>query len=540
VTHHCDEFLPRQRPPHRSRPLAASLATSLAASALLALTATAAAAMTLERVGGDLFATGPVEPDDVQAFKAELESGGLRRIVFVNSPGGQLRAALQIALMIRKKGVETLVSGYCHSACSLLFIAGRERRFATGHKPRNTQVGIHGASSRATGELRLQAAPRMMALYKAQMGAKFREDIIGRALTGITDHNGMLRVREIDRTRPGERVPWFCPSSQTPFERCEKYTDVDALSLGVVTSPETVAIELPKSMQMRIDYFGVALEERADGIDEVVRDAAGAACLRSTRCAEAVDKAITRWTGGDIHRAVAVGLERPSFAFRSGDDHPVVALRGALYACNHVRNEPKLCRLLAVDDREVPDLTREAKLRSRELLRRLPEPEANAVMLERSESGTYRTAEIRTEPLQTLAQTVTPKRLEGIETLDTVQVARALRGRQPPLLIDVGEGGQAMLPTALHFIQGGRAHDDERRDAEFDDRFRAMLGAAGASPQRELIFYAADSGSWLAVNAALRARRAGYALVGWYRGGLAAWQQAGMPVVRKAAVAVLN
>ena len=46
--------------------------------------------------------------------------------------------------------------------------------------------------------------------------------------------------------------------------------------------------------------------------------------------------------------------------------------------------------------------------------------------------------------------------------------------------------------------------------------------------------------SWLSVNAALRARRAGYARVGWYRGGLAAWQAAGLPVVRKSAVAVLN
>jgi 3-mercaptopyruvate sulfurtransferase SseA len=89
-------------------------------------------------------------------------------------------------------------------------------------------------------------------------------------------------------------------------------------------------------------------------------------------------------------------------------------------------------------------------------------------------------------------------------------------------------------------MQGGRAFDDARQDAAFDNRFRAMLGAAGASPTRELIVYASDAGNWLAVNAALRARRAGHAQVGWYRGGLAAWQRAGMPVVPKAAVAALN
>ena len=496
--------------------------------------------MTLERVGNDLFATGPVEPSDVDAFREAMLPGDLRRIVFVNAPGGSLGAAMQIAALIRRHGADTLVSGYCHSACSLMFIAGRERRFATGHKPRNTQVGIHGASSRSTGRLSLRAADRMMAWYRAQMGPKFREDIIGRALTDITDQQGMLRIREMDRTRADERVPWFCPGSQTPQERCERYQDVDALSLGLVTSPDTVAIELPPSMQPRITYFGVTLSEREGGVEETVRTAAGPACRRSTRCAQALDEAIARWSAGDIHRAIAIGLERPDLAFRSGDDHPTVAMRGALYACNHTRNEARLCRVLAVDDLEVPDLTLEATRRARELRHRLPEPAAAAVLVERSEPGTYRDAGFRTEPPHALATTITPRRLDGIETLDTVQVARALRRPDPPLVIDVVEGGRVMLPTALHFMQGGRAFDDARQDADFDNRFRAMLGAAGAGPTRELIVYASDAGSWLAVNAALRARRAGHAQVGWYRGGLAAWQRAGMPVVPKAAVAALN
>ena len=499
-----------------------------------------AGAMTLERVGADLFATGPVEAGDVAAFSAELERGGIHRIVFVNSPGGQLRAALQVALRIRDARVQTLVSGYCHSACSLMFIAGRERRFATGHKPRNTQIGIHGASNRVTRELRPQGTPQMLALYRQQMGEKFQEALIRQALTELTEHHGMLRVREMERTQPGERVPWFCPSGRTPFEQCTRHVGHDALSLGVVTSPETVPIELPRSMQLRIEYFGLELAENPDGSPPRVREAAGTACLRSPRCVEAVDRAVQRWTNGDLHKAVAVGLERPSFAFRHGDDDPAIAWRGALFACNHVRHEPKLCRLLAVDDREVPDLPAEARARSREILARLPLADERAVALERAESGTYRPAELRSDPLPVLAQTVTPRRLDGIETLDTPTLADALRRADPPVLIDVGEGGSAMLPTALHFIQGGRVLADESLDAALDDRFRAMLGAAGARPGREIVFYAADAGSWLAVNAALRARRAGYTRVGWYRGGLAAWQAAGMPVVRKSAVAVLN
>lgn len=499
-----------------------------------------ASAMTLERVGADLFAAGPVEAGDVAAFAAELDRGGVERIIFVNSPGGQLRAALQVALRIRDARVQTLVSGYCHSACSLMFIAGRERRFATGHKPRNTQIGIHGASNRVTRELRPQGTPQMLALYRQQMGDKFNEAIIRQALTELTEHHGMLRVREIQRTQPAERVPWFCPSARTPFEQCVRHVGHDALSLGVVTSPETVPIELPRSMQLRIDYFGLELSESPDGSPPRVREAAGAACLRATRCTEAVDRAIQRWTAGDIHKAVAVGLDRPSFAFRHGDDDPQMAIRGALFACNHVRNEPKLCRLLAVDDREVPDLTAEARTRSREMLGRLPAPDPRALALERAEPGLVRPAEMRSDPPSTLAQSATPRRIDGVETLDTAALAEALRQPEPPLLIDVAEGGQAMLPTALHFIHGGRVLADEKLDAALDDRFRAMLIAAGATPQRDIVFYAADAANWLSVNAALRAQRAGYRRVGWYRGGLAAWQAAGLPVVRKSAVAVLN
>jgi rhodanese-related sulfurtransferase len=38
----------------------------------------------------------------------------------------------------------------------------------------------------------------------------------------------------------------------------------------------------------------------------------------------------------------------------------------------------------------------------------------------------------------------------------------------------------------------------------------------------------------------MRAQRNGHTRVHWYRGGLAAWQRAGLPTVQKTAVAVLR
>ena len=47
-------------------------------------------AMTLERVNSDLFATGPTVDQDFQSFKDAFEKGGVKRLILVNGPGGDL------------------------------------------------------------------------------------------------------------------------------------------------------------------------------------------------------------------------------------------------------------------------------------------------------------------------------------------------------------------------------------------------------------------------------------------------------------------
>ena len=49
---------------------------------------------------------------------------------------------------------------------------------------------------------------------------------------------------------------------------------------------------------------------------------------------------------------------------------------------------------------------------------------------------------------------------------------------------------------------------------------------------RPMVFYWASIQCWMSYNAALRAIRMGYQKVGWYRGGIEAWKDAGMPVER--------
>ena len=89
--------------------------------------------MTLERVNSDLFATGPTVDQDFQSFKDAFEKGGVKRLILVNGPGGDLWTGMQVAMIVQKANIKTVVSGSCMSACSLIFMGGQERTFGTGH-----------------------------------------------------------------------------------------------------------------------------------------------------------------------------------------------------------------------------------------------------------------------------------------------------------------------------------------------------------------------------------------------------------------------
>jgi PQQ-dependent catabolism-associated CXXCW motif protein len=62
-------------------------------------------------------------------------------------------------------------------------------------------------------------------------------------------------------------------------------------------------------------------------------------------------------------------------------------------------------------------------------------------------------------------------------------------------------------------------------------QFVQQLGqATGGDTARPLVFFCLGAACWESYNAMLRANAAGYTQLDWYRGGLAAWQEAGLPM----------
>jgi membrane-bound ClpP family serine protease len=75
-----------------------------------------------------------------QNFQATLAAAPQVRLVRLESPGGHVGPAIQIATMIQQRGLDTYVGRFCASACTIAFLGGRQRWLAPG-----ARLGFHQA-----------------------------------------------------------------------------------------------------------------------------------------------------------------------------------------------------------------------------------------------------------------------------------------------------------------------------------------------------------------------------------------------------------
>jgi hypothetical protein len=212
----------------------------------LILLSHAAQAMSFDVKGKQLFVSGRVG-DDIRQFQEHLANQEIDTIVFVNSPGGSLHTALRVAEMIVNRGVNTVVAGSCQSACSVMFLGGRERRFSDAFPAATSFVGIHGAHNAETKQIDQTLQPRLYAFYKSALGEKFNSELMNLALYKMDDASAMLRVMESSRN-PAAKVH-FCKSVYVQRKDCTEFPQANALSLGLLTHTDLVNLELPDSLK---------------------------------------------------------------------------------------------------------------------------------------------------------------------------------------------------------------------------------------------------------------------------------------------------
>ena len=144
--------------------------------------------------------------------------------------------------------------------------------------------------------------------------------------------------------------------------------------------------------------------------------------------------------------------------------------------------------------------------------------------------GVAPTSHLRMQPYHA----PTPREIPGAQAVSTRGLQTMLAAPDAPILIDVLSGeGHVTLAGARWLAGVGRG-------TNFLDPTQSivmqLLGQlTGGNKARPMVFFCANSECWLSNNAALRAVVAGYSRVYWYRGGIDAWTEAGLPTAKTVA-----
>lgn len=88
-----------------------------------------------------LTVTGGIRFGLAQDIRSALEGWPKVRVIILNSPGGRLGAAEDVARLIEERGLDTFVENDCESACTRVFVAGKNRRLFE-----KATLGFHGAA----------------------------------------------------------------------------------------------------------------------------------------------------------------------------------------------------------------------------------------------------------------------------------------------------------------------------------------------------------------------------------------------------------
>jgi starch phosphorylase len=70
-------------------------------------------------------------------------------------------------------------------------------------------------------------------------------------------------------------------------------------------------------------------------------------------CKTIGQRTFNNYLSANHNKAMAIGWGKTGYGVRWGTDDPGLAMLGALYHCNHAKNNPKLCRLVSVNEHEV-------------------------------------------------------------------------------------------------------------------------------------------------------------------------------------------
>lgn len=296
-------------------------------------------AMTLARHGDTLILTGTIERRDLDRVQAEFaKPPAITTVVLRNSMGGNSWTGYRLGELFRERGVRTLVSGHCVSACSRLFLGGVTRQFTDDYPASLTWVGFHGHYEFDRLDPKASEKYDQAGWTRRFTGDRVNEALLARWLA-IPERAGDLRFYPAAAGEVLGARTFLCQGHEPRRpQSCERLTRADeqALANGIVTT---------EVLASSVDAAPLPFKQR-----ERAHPTSGHAALRAIERLPATSAGARRdyraFLDANLPRAFAVSADGQRWGWAGHDER---ANERALERCG----DRARCRLYAVDERVV-------------------------------------------------------------------------------------------------------------------------------------------------------------------------------------------
>jgi hypothetical protein len=197
--------------------------------------------MEIKRVGDTLILSGQIVGDELDQVRTNLQGPQkVQMVVLRNSNGGRTQTAIQLGKLIRDAEINTTVSGYCLSSCSLIFIGGKERSFTDDFALKSTMVSFHGTYTNGQLDKKAVTDLDLFNLTTRFLDGKADGELIRRWLNYEKNVGAVYFVPNEAKFAEGASS-FACNGAETKKpSACEKLA-TSAIAQGIVTSESLVS-----------------------------------------------------------------------------------------------------------------------------------------------------------------------------------------------------------------------------------------------------------------------------------------------------------